>query len=57
MAKTVKITLFRDSGNYSQDLFVSVNGENYMIRRGIEVEVPDYVAEVLENTRRQEERA
>lgn len=55
--KTVPITLFKDNGNYSGDVFVSVNGENYMIRRGVQVDVPDYIAEVLENTRRQDERA
>lgn len=54
--KTVPVMLFHDNGNYSGDVFVSVNGENYMIRRGVQVEVPGYVAEVLENTRRQDER-
>lgn len=54
---TVTVCLFKDSGNYAHDMFVSVNGETFMIRRGMPVEVPDYVAEVLENTRRQEERA
>lgn len=30
-----------------EDVFVSVNFETYLIKRGVEVEVPDYVAEVL----------
>ena len=30
-----------------EDVFVSVNMETYLIKRGVEVEVPDYVAEVL----------
>jgi len=35
---------------YKGDLFVSVNGVNYKIRRGVEVEVPPEVAEVLEHS-------
>jgi len=54
-SKTVKVKLFKDNGRYKGDLFVSVNGVNYKIRRGVEVEVPPEVAEVLENSRRQDE--
>ena len=36
----VRIKLFKDNGRYKGDLFVSVNGVNYKIRRGVEVEVP-----------------
>ena len=49
--KNVRIRLFKDNSRYKGDLFVSVNGVNYKIRRGVEVEVPAYVAEVLENSR------
>ncbi len=38
--KKVKIKLFKDNSRYKGDLFVSVNGTNYKIRRGVEVEVP-----------------
>ena len=31
------------------DVFVSVNMETFLIKRGVEVEVPDYVAEVLQH--------
>ena len=34
----VRVKLFKDNGRYKSDLFVSVNGVNYMIRRGVEVE-------------------
>ena len=44
----MKIKLFKDNSRYKEDLFVSVNGVNYKIRRGVEVEVPPEVAEVLE---------
>lgn len=32
-----------------EDVFVSVNFRTYQIQRGVEVEVPDFVAEVLQN--------
>ena len=51
----VKIRLFKDNGRYKGDVFVSVNGRNYQIRRGEEVEVPAEVAEVLEHSAAQDE--
>ncbi|HIW09784.1 MAG TPA: hypothetical protein H9890_10360 [Candidatus Faecalibacterium intestinigallinarum] len=51
----VRIKLFKDNGRYKSDLFVSVNGVNYQIRRGVEVEVPRSVAEVLEHSQRQDD--
>ncbi len=51
----VRVKLFKDNGRYKGDLFVSVNGVNYKIRRGIEVEVPKAVAEVLEHSQRQDD--
>ena len=44
---TVKIKLFADAGEYRDDLYVSVNGRRYVIRRGEEVSVPRCVAEVI----------
>ena len=32
-----------------EDVFVSVNMRTYAIKRGVEVEVPDFVAEVLKH--------
>ena len=54
--KNVRIRLFRDNGRYKEDLFVSVNGVNYKIRRGVDVEVPPEVAEVLDHSQLQDER-
>ena len=54
--KMVKTKLFKDNNKYSNDVFVSVNGENYLIQRGKTVEVPDYIAEVLEHSMEQDER-
>lgn len=46
--KMVKIRLPL-SRNENKDVYVSVNGHSYLIKRGVMVEVPDYVAEVLEH--------
>ncbi len=55
MSENVKVKLFKDNSRYQGDLFVSVNGVNYKIRRGVEVEVPPAVAEVLEHSQWQDE--
>ena len=52
--KRVEIELFKDSERYKDDVFVAVNGKAYQIRRGERVSVPAAVAEVIENSRRQE---
>lgn len=44
--KMVKIRIPRTRAD-EEDVFVSVNMETFLIKRGVEVEVPDYVAEVL----------
>lgn len=49
-AKKVKVKLFKDNGQYSEPIFVSVNGERYIVPRGVEVEIPEYIAEVLERS-------
>ena len=42
----IKLPLTREK---QDDVFVSVNGESYLIKRGKEVEVPVYIKEVLDN--------
>jgi hypothetical protein len=32
------------------DVYVAVNGKSFLIKRGVPVEVPDYVAEVLQHS-------
>lgn len=49
--KMVKIRIPRTKAD-QEDVFVSVNLRTYLIKRGVEVEVPEAVAEVL---RHQEE--
>ena len=55
-AKKVVVHLPRLHGqNARQEEFFSVNGRNYIIQRGIDVEVPEEVAEVIRNAQRAEE--
>ena len=51
----VKIKLFKDNGRYSKPVFVAVNGHKFMVPRGVEVEVPDYIAQVLEESFRRDQ--
>ena len=44
------VHLFKDSHRYSEPVFVGVNGETYLIQRGVDVEVPKAVAEVLRHS-------
>ena len=46
--KMVRIKIPRERSD-QEDVFVSVNMETFLIKRGVFVEVPDYVAEVLEH--------
>ncbi len=42
----IKLPLTRTE---KDDKWCAVNGKSFLIKRGVEVEVPDYVAEVLRN--------
>ena len=46
--KTVKIRLPKVRGDEA-DVYVSVNERSWLIKRGVEVEVPECVAEVIRN--------
>ena len=46
----VKVKLFRDNNKYKDDVFVSVNGENRVIKRGVEVEIKRKFAAVLDSS-------
>ena len=46
----VPVKLFRDNHKYKDDVFVSVNGENCVIRRGEEVLVKRKFKAVLDNS-------
>lgn len=49
----VRLPLLRGQ-NAVQEEFFSVNGKNYMIKRGEEVEIPEAVAEVIHNAEKAE---
>ena len=50
----VSVKLFKDSGKYRDDVFVAVNGKGWQIRRGVEGQVPRYVALVLQQSLEQD---
>lgn len=50
----VPVRLFRDKEKYSDDVFVAVNGEGCLIRRGETVMIRRKFAEVLEQSDRQD---
>lgn len=52
--KMVKIRLFKDNNRYKAPVPVGVNGKQYLVQRGVEVEVPESVAEVLHNSMAQD---
>ena len=55
-AKRVSVRLPRNSGqNANQDEFFSVNFKNYIIKRGERVEIPEALAEVIENNEKAED--
>jgi hypothetical protein len=51
----VEVKLFKDNNKYKDDVYVSVNGKRYNVPRGVEVEVPAGVAEILETSMAQDE--
>lgn len=54
----VTVLLPRNPGqNANQDEFFSVNFKNYIIKRGERVEIPEELAEVIENAAKAEEYA
>ncbi len=51
----LRLNCFKDKDKYSEDVTVVVNGTTFRIQRGVEVEVPYYVAEVLRNSEKADE--
>lgn len=49
--RMVSVTIPRDRKQEENFVIVSVNGRSWKIMKGVQVQVPDYVAEVLENAR------
>jgi len=55
--KKVTLKLFFDGSRYKDDVTVIVNGNTYIIKRGVEVLVPESVKLALEDSARQERAA
>ena len=56
--RRVEVRLPRNTGRDAiQEEFFSVNGRNYIIKRGETVEIPEEVAEVIRNGEKAEEYA
>lgn len=53
MNEYVEIELFKDNGKYKDDVFVSVNGENCVIKRGEVVKIKRKFAQVLKQSQDQ----
>ena len=47
---TVTVMLPRPAKNEAPDVFVAVNGKTFLIKKGVPVEVPRAVAEVLRHS-------
>ena len=54
MNELVEIKLFKDTGKYKDDVFVSCNGETVAIRRGERVKIKRKFAEILDNSEHQD---
>lgn len=54
MNELVEIQLFKDNGRYKDDVFVGVNGETILIKRGERVKIKRKFAEALANSNTQD---
>lgn len=50
----VKVHLFKDGKDYKDDLIVHLNGKNFAIQRGVDVEIPRKFALLIEQHERQD---
>ncbi len=55
--ESVSMKLFKDNGRYKSDVLASVNGRRFLIQRGVEVEMPYAIAQVLRASQKQDEQA
>lgn len=54
MEEYVEVKLFKDNDKYKDDVYVAVNGENCVIKRGERVKIKRKFAEVLDNSEHQD---
>lgn len=53
----VKFRAFKDNGKYKDDITVIVNGKSWRIQRGVDVEIPRYVHNVIMQSEEQDLKA
>jgi len=53
LKERVSYMAFKDDDKYKDDIVVIVNGHNFIIKRGVVVQVPRYVIAVLESKDRE----
>ena len=53
----VKFRAFKDNGKYKDDITVIVNGKSWRIQRGVDVEIPRYVYNVIIQSEEQDLKA
>ena len=53
----VKFKAFKDNGKYKDDITVIVNGKSWRIQRGVYVEIPRYVHNVIMQSEEQDLKA
>ena len=54
LTELVAVRLFKDNDKYNSDVFVSVNCNNYLIRRGETVMVPLFIKKTEQSFRERE---
>ena len=57
MEEYVPFKAFKDNGKYKDDIFVAVNGETCLIKRGVQTQIKRKFLEVLRNSAEQNEYA
>lgn len=50
----VTVRLFKDGKDYKDDLTVHLNGKNYVIQRGVDVQIPRKYALIIEQHEKQD---
>ena len=55
--KTVKIKLPKAAFGEENFITASLNGEVFKIQKGVEVEVPDYIARIIQNSFEHQDKA
>lgn len=54
LKEIVTIRLFIDNDKYKEDVVVMHNGKLYVIKRGVDVQVPRYIADILKQSEEQD---